>query len=288
MPVDALARRRRGVPVVDDARGAADRARRRRRAARGARPGHDAARRRVPRPRRARPRSRERSVAAGAIDVGRRRWTTSPALIVTAVDDEVALVGERDRVRRRTSRPASSTRTRRPSVADRAVASATTLVEVGEPRVERAQPARRAARSRSIARAVHGCTRWRSPRARPGTRRQRTFSPMPTTTAPAPSRLGEDPRELAVVDDDVVRPLQPRVDAGRARAPRRPRRAPAASVTRCRRSGGERGPEQHRDEERRARRRDPRCGRAGPGPRSARRRPRPRPRRAPRAGFEQR
>ena len=43
VPIDALGRGRRGIPLVDDARGATDRARRRRRAARRARPGHRAA-----------------------------------------------------------------------------------------------------------------------------------------------------------------------------------------------------------------------------------------------------
>ena len=115
-----------------------------------------------------------------------------------------------------------------------------------------------------------------------GTTRQCTFSPMPTTTAPRAVGLGEDPRELAVVDDEVVRPLEPRVDA----------RELAHRVDR-----GEPGGQRH--EVRGARRRAaaaaaptpaatrraarPTCARAGPGPRSARRRPRRRPRRAPRA-----
>ena len=133
LPLDALARRRRGVPHVDRPRGAGDH-----RASTATR-----SRRARPRsPRASPPRSPPSSPATSTPDTcatrvvdassdakraeRQRRWTTSPAVTrvvgaVVVAHDERAVVGDVDGRRRRASSPRTcSTRTRRPSVASRA------------------------------------------------------------------------------------------------------------------------------------------------------------------------
>ena len=97
------------------------------------------------------------------------------------------------------------------------------------------------------------------------------------------ARLRQDADELPARDDDVVRMPERRVDAGLGRSAAATA-SPATSESSGQSGIGARRPQQHRDEDRAARRRPPTCGRAGRGPRSGDRsttsRPRDRRRRA--------
>ena len=128
-----------------------------------------------------------------------------------AVDvDEQAAARRRRRPRcRRASPSARSTRTVRPSVASRSRYATARLVEVGEPRLvageERGEQLL-AGRSGVPPSRLHAVA---MPSSSAGISGQSTFTPIPTTTA-SPVGLGEDPGELAVADEQVVRPLQRR------------------------------------------------------------------------------
>ena len=216
-----------------------------------------------------------------------RRCTTSPAVTivlapVVGAHDEVArrrsssiaIAVERARVGELDPHPPPERRRARPAASATTPSSASSRASNARSQRDEQLVARRPARPR--AQVARGRDRRR---ARPGTRPSARCRPMPTTTAPR-RRLGEDPGELAVADDEVVRPLQPGVDPADLahRVDRGERRRPSSRG--ASRSGGERraAAAPTRAATRPAAR--PTCGRAGPGPRSARRRPRPRPRRA--------
>ena len=117
---------------------------------------------------------------------------------------------------------------------------------------------------------VDGVAACRSPRSRCRASSAGSASGCTLQTHPDDDRaravgLGEDAGELAVVDHDVVRPLQPGASTAADRASTASSAAsPAASVTRCVRSARQRRPQQHRDEQRRAGRRDPRAAETAP------------------------
>ena len=296
MPVDALRRRRRGVPHVDDPRGAADRARRRpRRSPRcparspSASPPRSPtsspatstrsslARQRADRVARTRLGAEVDDVAGGdgARRCRRRRATTRSPVAVDARRDADAA-----------SPSASSTRTRRPSVAEPvAVASAATA-------------------SRSSSRPSSACRNAASSSsrstARPASRLHAVAMSASSARERRPSR-----RCSPMPDDDRASPVAPRPGSPPA-CGRRPRGrsatsaaastpatrshglgaapAPAAIVTSVQRaSGGSSGRSSTDTSSDDAGRRAPRCGRAGPGRRSGGRRPRRAPSGAPAA-----
>ena len=267
-------RRRRGVPHVDDARGAGDRTGRRARVARRAR-----ARRRdkvaaaVHRADRARPRSltvrRRHGVAEvdDVADVHRQHVAvvvldrSSPASpIVDGAADEVA-------VRPLDAHPAAERRQPLPVLADHAG-------EVGEPRGRARRGRRRAARRRSTewpASRLHAvavsassggnsCHSTLQPGADDARRRRRASARIPASLrSPTTRSFGHL--------SPGAKPGDARDRVGHGDAARPSSRA-ATAPARAR-------PQQHRDEQRRPGRRDPRPRPAGPAPRSGgRRRPR--------------
>ena len=104
-------------------------------------------------------------------------------------------------------RPGSSTRTRRPSVTER---GAVAIADVGGQRVVRGEQ-----RPQHVERV--------DPVAEPGraVRRPPDVEPHPDDDRPGGVALGEDPGQLAVADEQVVRPLQDDLDAGDLRGRRR-------------------------------------------------------------------
>ena len=195
--------------------------------------------------------------------------STSPAVTIVApcrrrrVDDEVALVGEARRGRRRTSRARA-----RPARAGRASPNARPR---RRPRRRARRAARRARRSHATssvaavdrARGVQVARGREVGAARRGNASARTLSPMPTTTAPAPSASARMPASLRSSTTTSFGHFTRASNPATARTASVAATA-AASVTRCSRSGGSAGPQQHRHEERRARRRDPRAPEPAP------------------------
>ena len=240
-----------------------------------------AARGRVLRPRRPRPRSVTGPEMHDVAGAGARRRRRS---IVAAVDDEIALVGERLARRPRTSRA----RARR-GPAGRGSPSA--AAAVGDD----------ASRGRRAGRRTRAATRRGARRDRPvdrvrgrdlgelgGERVGAHVEPMPTTTAPAPSASARIPASLRSSTTTSFGHLSRGSEPGERASTASSAASPAASVTRCtrvrRQIAGAAAPRPAAPHP--AAR--PTCGRAGPGPRSARRRPRRHPRARPRAAHSSR
>ena len=114
-----------------------------------------------------------------------------------------------------------------------------------------------------------GCTRWRSPRGRRERRSSCTLQPDADDHAPSPSpvRLGEDPARAC-----GRRRRGRSATSVRGEPADAPRTASASArpgghaSRRCARSAGERRAEQHRHQERGARRRRPTSGPSRPRP----------------------
>ena len=138
-----------------------------------------------------------------------RRWTTSPAsmwcvIAHSSITREAAVAvdidGASDDVTRRAARPGPR-------------GPACRAARGSGPVIVGAQ--RHAARATVRSGPPPGSTPGPSCAAPSGA--QPTLSPMPTTTAPDGCALGQDAGQLAAVEQHVVRPFQPRLDAGHRR-----------------------------------------------------------------------
>ena len=198
---------------------------------------------------------------------------------------ERAVVGDVDRGadERRRRAPARPARADRGSASRARYSSTTPPPARGRRRSRRGR--RRAARRGRPDGRPRGCTRWPIAASSAGNALPvHVAARAHDHAARRPSRLGEEPGQLAVADHEVVRPLEPAATPGHLARPRRPAATAGGHHHEVRLARPGARPQEHRDEQRRARRRVPRAAEAAPARGLVRRRPpRARRRRRPRA-----